>query len=138
MKKILLALFIAPLLILTACTTAVTSASPLPHSMKGYELYSWQQAGEWRFTLILGTNRVKYADEIIPVDKTSSEDDGDIRGIGLDKLLGTLARLPRNEWLFWNTLKDTETRFPPQEIIDQVTARADQLGIQLAVAPLYG
>ena len=34
-----------------------TAAGQLPHSMKGYELYLWQDNGQWHFTLITGTNR---------------------------------------------------------------------------------
>jgi len=36
----------------------------LPHSMKGYELYSWLEDGQWHFTLITGTNRNKTVEEI--------------------------------------------------------------------------
>jgi hypothetical protein len=32
--------------------------------MKGYELYSWQQDGQWVFSLLVGTNREKTLDEI--------------------------------------------------------------------------
>ena len=40
--------------------------APLPRSMKGYELYSWyaQQEGEWYYTLITATNRLKTWEEI--------------------------------------------------------------------------
>jgi hypothetical protein len=137
MKKLVLALVIGPLLMLAACgtseTTTPASVSSLPHSVKGYELYSWQQGGQWLFTLTLGTKRVKFADEIIP---NPTSEPSDIRGITLDALLNTLARLPSGEWLFWNTLRDASTSYPPQEMIDRVTARAGQLGLQMAVAPL--
>ncbi|MFC1940340.1 hypothetical protein ACFLXO_06645 [Chloroflexota bacterium] len=36
----------------------------LPHSFKGYELYSWEEDNQWHFTLITGTNRTKTMEEI--------------------------------------------------------------------------
>src|SRR2546423_13466191 len=36
----------------------------LPHSMKGYELYSWKSRGEWHFSLLIGTNRLKTFSEV--------------------------------------------------------------------------
>ena len=36
----------------------------LPHSMKGYELYSWKSRGEWLFSLLIGTNRLKTFREV--------------------------------------------------------------------------
>jgi len=46
---------------IAACST--TSKEPLPSSMKGYELYSWQEEGQWHFTLVTGTNRNKTLSE---------------------------------------------------------------------------
>ena len=48
---------------------SITSLENLPHSLKGYELYSWEEEGQWYFTLITGTNRTKTLEEI-----TSKED----------------------------------------------------------------
>ena len=45
----------------------------LPASIKGYELYSWEQDGRWRYTLITGTNRNKSTQEIISADDFISE-----------------------------------------------------------------
>lgn len=135
MKKEVLLLIAIPIIALVSCGTAATTPAPLPHSAKGYEIYSWQQRGEWRFTLIVGTNRMKFADEIIPSTTSATSD---MRGISLDALLGTLARLHSGEWVFWNTLPGTATAFPPQEIIGRVTARAQQSGLQLSVGQLYG
>ena len=48
---------------------SITEIDKLPHSMKGYELYSWEEDAQWHFTLITGTNRTKTMEEI-----TSNED----------------------------------------------------------------
>jgi hypothetical protein len=49
--------------LITALT--ISSVSALPGSMKGYELYSWQDKDGWHFTLITGTDRSKTLEEII-------------------------------------------------------------------------
>lgn len=49
-------------------STASPSPMRLPHSPKGYELYSWQAGDEWRFTLITGTNRLKRYEEIVSTE----------------------------------------------------------------------
>jgi hypothetical protein len=41
-----------------------TEPDDLPESMKGYELWSWNEGGTWKYTLITGTNRCKEAEEI--------------------------------------------------------------------------
>ena len=53
------------------CLALALAAPPLlaqeerPHrSLKGWELHSWEQGGEWQFTLIEGTNRHKSLEEI--------------------------------------------------------------------------
>ena len=74
-RKLILSLII--LLLLSACTTSSTGyiapdwekiPNPLPESLKGYELYSWQAGGEWLFTLTTGTNRIKSFEEITSIE----------------------------------------------------------------------
>jgi hypothetical protein len=75
-----------------------------PPSMKGYELYSWLQDGQWHFTLVTGTNRDKTVGEII-----SSEDYISEAGLvivhseGTDSLRALLSKMPRGEQIFWLT-----------------------------------
>ena len=60
--------FLAVLLfgsLLAGCGAASTPpATPFGESMKGYELYSWQEGNTWKFSLLVGTNREKSLDEI--------------------------------------------------------------------------
>jgi hypothetical protein len=57
--------FLAVLLFgsLLAGCGAASSATPFAESMKGYELYSWQDGNTWKFSLLTGTNREKSLDE---------------------------------------------------------------------------
>ena len=110
--------------------------------MKGYELYSWQAEGQWRFTLMTGTNRLKSLEEI-----TAGEDivtaDGWVRlsAQGVEGIKGILGRLPANELILWAgeqwlgqaASQAGKIALPPQGIIDAVTEHCRQLGLELSV-----
>jgi hypothetical protein len=75
---------------------------PLPHSMKGYELYSWQQDGQWHFTLITGTNRNKTLEEIIsPSNNVTTDEWVQIHVVGVEAIKGVISRIPQGEWVSW-------------------------------------
>jgi hypothetical protein len=72
----------------------------LPRSMKGYELYSWQQDGQRRFKLITGTNRNKTQEEILANNNTVSPEGWvDIRVIGLEAVKELISRIPAGEFV---------------------------------------
>ncbi|MCP4346042.1 MAG: hypothetical protein GY795_11020 [Desulfobacterales bacterium] len=77
-------------------------AIPLPHRMKGYELYSWSEENEWHFTLIYATNRTKSFEEIM-----SDEDITDELGYakitvrGADSIKAVMSKLPAGENQFF-------------------------------------
>jgi hypothetical protein len=81
---------------------SATTVDKLPHSMKGYELYSWPEDSQWHFTLITGTNRNKTLEEIISNANIISEDGWvHIHVIGVDAIKTVLSRLPQNEEILW-------------------------------------
>src|SRR5256714_11941880 len=96
----------------------------LPHSMKGYELYSWKSRGEWYFSLLVGTNRLKTFSEI------SSPK---IRVRGVRALKGRLNQLAGGEELTWATGLVPRTVLPPEEIVDEVKSYCARRGIVLRV-----
>jgi hypothetical protein len=143
MKSKLLFVVVILLLVtvLPACSTA--PAAPLPHSMKGYEVYSWQEAGEWHFTLITGTNRNKSLEEITTDENTESADGWvDIHAVGVDGAKAMLARVPAGEWVSWNAQQfvipneaiETKLVFPPDDIVTEIKDYADKLGLDFFVA----
>lgn len=76
---------------------------PLPKSMKGYELYSWQVGEKWNFTLITGTNREKSFEELMTADSQVSADGFvKITVSGVDAIKQMLAMLPANSEVFWS------------------------------------
>jgi hypothetical protein len=78
----------------------ISEVDELPHSMKGYELYSWSEDGQWHFTLITGTNRNKTLEEITSEVDIISET-GWIKGtvIGVEALENVLSKLPTDEFI---------------------------------------
>jgi hypothetical protein len=77
--------------------------NPLPESMKGYELVSWQMGNNWNFTLITGTNRSKTFDELLsPESSVSADGFVKITVSGVEDIKQVLALLPARTEVFWN------------------------------------
>jgi len=91
---------------LAGCTPATPQTgmnTPIPKSMKGYELYSWNSDGIWKFKLITGTNRNKSLEEITSTEKTiSNEGWVNYFVTGNAGLFGLLEQLPGGTFLIWN------------------------------------
>jgi uncharacterized protein YceK len=97
-------------LLLAGCGTAVQpTATQRAESMKGYELYSWQDGSQWKFSLLIGTNREKTLDEIKSADTVL---------IGVDSLKSALEKVSSGQYVTWSS-KDTLS-FPSDDIIQQV------------------
>ncbi len=64
----------------------------LERSLKGWELYSWQNGNEYNYSLLIGTNRLKTYEEVIS---------NEITVFGIDSLKLLLAKLPEGEYIFW-------------------------------------
>ena len=125
---------------LAACNNA--PKEQLPRSMKGYELYSWQEESQWHFTLITGTNRNKTLSEIIIGDSGLTEDGWvNLHTVGVNGIKDILSRVPEGEWVSWssgNFMTEPEElsvrlELPPQDIINEVKAHAEKRGINLQV-----
>ena len=115
----------------------------LPHSMKGYELYSWQEEGQWHFALLTGTNRNKTLEEVVFNDDIVAVDGWvHIRVVGVDALNAVLRRLPQDEYVFWladlrtdeATQGDVTLALPPEPIITAIREHAAQCGLEFVVA----
>ena len=82
---------------------APLSSGPLPESLKGYELYVWQDGDELTFVVVTGTNREKTLEEIQAVERRplSSTYDGYVsqRGVGLEELKYMVCKVPASATL---------------------------------------
>lgn len=108
------------------CAGASTST---PHSMKGWELYSWSDACTNEdascFALLVGTNRQKSLAEIRQAPLT------------LGELEAKLATLNKSDELFWSapapefTLPDAKR--PARDPVQRAEATIRRLGLKLTV-----
>jgi hypothetical protein len=121
---------------------SITSLSKLPHSIKGYELYSWEEDNRWHFTLITGTNRTKTMEEITSKEDFISETGWvKIQVVGADAIKDVLSRLPQSESIFWcdelHIGQTTETniniQLPPEQITDAIKEYAERCGLDFAI-----
>ena len=118
----------------------LAAVDELPHSMKGYELYSWLEEGQWHFTLITGTNRIKTIEEITSKEDFISETGWvKIQVVGADAIKDVLSRLPEGESVFWcdelhiGQSTDTDLQLPSEEIADAIQEYANQCGLDFVI-----
>jgi hypothetical protein len=123
---------------------SATTVDKLPHSMKGYELYSWPEDSQWHFTLITGTNRNKTLEEIISNVNIISEDGWvHIHVVGVDAIKTVLSRLPQNEEILWLArLRSEQTpqggvniTLPTGPTIDTIKEHAGRCGLDFLIQP---
>jgi hypothetical protein len=91
-------------------------------SMKGYELYSWQEGGAWHYSVLEGTNRWKTLDEIqspsVTLHSTAALQD-------------VLEQIPAGQFVTW-VLRD-DLALPPGAIVERVQRICKTRGLQLYV-----
>ena len=110
--------------LLAGCGNAVRpTATELPQSMKGYELYSWQEGSQWKFSVLVGTNREKTMDEIKSTKVVLP---------GVEALQSVLERIPSGQYVTWWSKESLA--FPPDEIIKQVERTCKDKGLILNIA----
>lgn len=116
----------------------ITAVDRLPHSMKGYELYSWEEDNQWHFSLITGTNRNKTLEEITSKEDYISEAAWvRIHVIGVDAIKMVLSKLPQNEHVFWlagmrseqTSQSSVNITLPEGPTIDTIKEHAELCGL---------
>lgn len=111
-------------LVLSACGAAPQeNATPLPESMKGYELYSWQEDGQWAFSLLAGTNRQKTLDEIRSADTSLTD---------VEALIAMLENVPSGQFVTWSSGESLS--FPPENVIQKIEKVCQERGLVLNIA----
>jgi hypothetical protein len=119
---------------------SLSNIERLPHSMKGYELYSWSEDGKWRFTLITGTNRNKTLDEIVSGENVISGSRWvNVRVTGLEAIKEVLSKLPQDEFVIWiegirgQLIESDQIQFPDAQIISDIKEHAINRGLDLQI-----
>jgi len=120
----------------------ISGVDALPSSMKGYELYSWQEKDGWHFTLITGTNRNKTQEEIISGEYFISEMGWvNIHCTGVEAIKAAFGKVPPGQWVSWRdgafVSEGDKLTLPPQDIIDNIKDYAMERGLNF-FAPASG
>ena len=98
------------------------TAAELPHSARGYELYSWPVSDGFHFALLPATDRLRTPAEVVaPATRLKST----------AALRERLEWLPRGEQLFWATRIGSELALPPESVLAEVAQHARRLGLRL-------
>ena len=119
--------------------------SALPHSAKGYELYSWLAEGGqgWQHVLITGTNRLKTYEEIVSAENAVSESEWvRLSATGTEHLKALLSHLPDGEsvtwiggdWLEQMGMPGGSIGLPDRYVVDEIKRYCRQVGVELSVA----
>jgi hypothetical protein len=110
--------------LISACGSATQpAATPLGESMKGYELYSWQDGNQWKFSILVGTNREKSTEEIKSAEVVL---------FSVDALQSKLEEIPAGQYITWSSKESLS--LPPQDIIQQVEQTCKDQGLILTIA----
>jgi hypothetical protein len=120
---------------------SIEAVDELPHSMKGYELYSWSEGGQWHFTLITGTNRSKTLNEITSKEDFISESGWvKVQVVGVDAIQAVLSKLPQNEFIIWlagmreqSGQTAIQIQLPPEQTTDAIKEFAGQCGLDFLI-----
>lgn len=119
---------------------SIIEIDELPHSLKGYELYSWEEDNQWHFTLITGTNRIKTMEEITSEGDFISEAGWvKVHVTGEDAIKDVLSRLSQGESVFWcdelhiGQTTDIDLQLPPELITDAIKEYAGQCGLDFTI-----
>lgn len=97
-------------------------------SMKGWELYTWANGNDWKYSILMGTNRNKTYDEVIS---------NKIAVTGKDSLKMLLDKFPAKEEIFWmgkGTGEWANLSFPNQNTVDEIVNYAQQKELKLYIA----
>ena len=137
------------ILLLSSCSSRISTPTPdnskqsIPPSMKGYEIYSWEEEGQWVFKLMTGTNRQKSIEEIMSNSETIQDDAWvNIKINGVDDLKTILEKLTKGDSLFWLSTKHivytadqaNPIVFPPDAMIDDILELCKQIGVDLVIS----
>lgn len=106
----------------------------LESSLKGWELYSWQNGNDYNYSLLIGTNRLKTYEEVIS---------NEITVFGIDSLKLLLAKLPEGEYIFWvgkswlsSIWKENYKNLglPDEKTVNEIKAYCIQKKLQLVIS----
>jgi hypothetical protein len=109
---------------------AMIIAGPAPaqseRGSKGFEIYSWRENADWRFSLLYGTNRFKFCPEI-------KSPKGALTLAQLEEELSRIAPMEYVSWHGpdWPGMEKCGIAYPPQDIVARVRGLGHRLELKL-------
>ena len=133
--------------LVAACSQKDNDPYPVPelsnltvtHSMKGWELYSWPEGNNWKFSFLIGTNRTKTFSEVTSSDGSVNL----IRVTGVDSAKIVLNKFSAGEYIMLLGLGWLQNRWegqygnlrlPPQSLINELKSFSQQKQLTFTVA----
>jgi hypothetical protein len=108
--------------------TSALDALTISHSMKSYELYSWPEGNQWKYSVLIGTNATKSLTEVKSNSKAISIVTGN------DQLKQVLSKFPQGEYISligqgclqkaWAGKEIGDLQLQPQPIIDKLNSQS--------------
>ena len=128
MRHVILAVLVLMLGLSVAIPIGIADAEPARATrpmLKGVELYSWKDdAGNWRYSLLPGTNRLKTRDEIVSESVLIKD---------VPTLKRRLSALAVDEEVFWHHFDAPEFAIPDSAIVADVVAYARMVQVTVRV-----
>jgi hypothetical protein len=126
LSAVLLAGFLVTAVPALAAPEPAAPQAEKKRSFKGWELYSWQEGTEWRYSLLPGTNRLKFESEI-KNPKTSRN---------LKEIEAEINQLASSEWLTWEgrgrdqkATANCALAYPPRQTVLKLRALCARIGL---------
>jgi hypothetical protein len=106
-----------------------SSTRPAQTAFKGMELYSWQSGeGEWLFSVMYGTNRVKTVEEV------------QANAMDFEGVMQSFCEMAVGEMVIWkleamnySSGDFVKLPFPPQGLVSELEEQAAQCEIELVI-----
>jgi hypothetical protein len=107
----------------------------IPESMKGYEIYSWQEADTWKYTVITGTNRNKTYDEVTTKKNVLTENFVKLTVGSVATLKVVLGRMSSGTHIIWvsDPLRVEGFNLPPAVVLDEIESHCKSLNLDVYV-----
>jgi hypothetical protein len=128
-------LLAAALLAIAAFAACGRRADVFPHSMTGYELYSFRVDTDWNYTLITGTSREKTFTELSSPDGSIAPGAIKVTTRAAQKMASVMSlHLPRGEQVVWQSRRPAGLSFPPAADRDIIRKSAEEHGLALVIS----
>ena len=113
--------FLLALAVSFSCCGVQEEGSGPRKSLKGFEIYSWQAGGEWCYSLLPGTNRMKGIEEM-----TARE----TRLTGAIALKDRLRELAEGEFVSWHCEGIAGLAMPHDGVVEDIKAFCVDRGLK--------